>query len=64
MTIRNISIEALALRNEKRAKNAEQDALILQDDLLIANQQIAQLTAELAHYKAKPEEGKDNGPTS
>jgi uncharacterized protein YlxW (UPF0749 family) len=44
---REISIEAIALRADRKAKLAENDALLLQDDLLNAQKQIKQLTAEL-----------------
>lgn len=47
MTTRTVTVEALAMRNDARAKHAEQDALILQDDLIQAHQQIKQLTADL-----------------
>lgn len=53
MTTRTVSVEAIALRNEQRARHAEQDALILQDDLLKAHQQITQLTQELEALRTK-----------
>jgi hypothetical protein len=50
---REISIEAIALRAEMRVKHAEQDALILQDDLLVLRKLNAQLTAELEAVKTQ-----------
>ena len=69
MTTRTISVEALALHNQHLAKANDQRALLLQEDLLVANKMITQLQAELEHYKAelaklKPEEGENNGTAS
>jgi len=50
---RTVSVHAIALRAEAKAKWSEQQALMLQDELIIARQQIEQLTAELEHLKAK-----------
>ena len=52
---RNVSVEALALRAQQQLKTALNDALILQDDLLIAYQQIRDLQTELETLKAKPD---------
>lgn len=50
---RQISPEAVAMREAIKARRAEQDALILQDDILQLNEQIRQLIAELEHYRSK-----------
>jgi len=50
---RTVSVEAVALRAQSQLKAALNDALILQENLLEAHQQIKQLYAELEHLKAK-----------
>lgn len=50
---RTISIEAIALRETTMRKRAEQDALILQDDLLNALKQIDALNNEINLLKEK-----------
>lgn len=53
MTTREVSINAVAIRAQSKAHHAEQDALILQDDLLIARQQIQELQKQLDDANAK-----------
>ncbi len=63
MTQRTVSIEAVALRAEARARHAEQDALLLQEELLQARKQ---LTADLeaANIRIAELEASTSGTTS
>ena len=53
MTTREVSINAVAMRAQAMAKHLEQDALILQDDLITVREQNRQLTLELEAANAR-----------
>lgn len=57
---RTVSTEALAIRENLLRKRAENDALILQDDLLIAREQIRQMQSELDHYRNNKDKADGN----
>lgn len=52
---RNVSIEAVALREQNLRKRAESDALILQDELITATKHIERLREEVERLTSEIE---------